>query len=118
VHLEDLRQALTEREARLEHRLSNERVEEGGLADPRVPNHERALIRAFRASGDLATAHTQNVSGVTNTSASVFMIGAFNLLGTPNYHFNGRIAFVKIYNRALTATEILQNYHAAKGRYK
>jgi len=60
----------------------------------------------------------QNVSGATNTSASVFMIGAFNLLGTPNYHFNGRIAFVKIYNRALTATEIFQNYHAAKGRYK
>jgi hypothetical protein len=60
----------------------------------------------------------QNVSGVTNTSASVFMIGAFNLLGTPNYHFNGRIAFVKIYNRALTATEILQNYHATKGRYR
>jgi len=60
----------------------------------------------------------QNVSGATNTSASVFMIGAFNLLGTPNYHFNGRIAFVKIYNRALSATEIFQNYHAAKGRYK
>ena len=60
----------------------------------------------------------QNVSGATNTSASVFMIGAFNLLGTPNYHFNGRIAFVKIYNRALSATEIFQNYHAAKGRYR
>ena len=60
----------------------------------------------------------QNVSGATNTSASVFMIGAFNLLGTPNYHFNGRIAFVKIYNRALTSTEIFQNYHATKGRYK
>ncbi len=61
---------------------------------------------------------TQNVSGVTNTSASVFMIGALNVLGTPTYHFNGRIAFVKIYNRALTATEIFQNYHAAKGRYR
>ena len=60
----------------------------------------------------------QNVSGVTNTSASVFMIGAFNLLGSPTYQFNGRIAFTKIYNRALTATEIFQNYHAAKGRYK
>jgi hypothetical protein len=59
----------------------------------------------------------QNVSGVTNTSASVFMIGAFNLLGTPSYHFNGRIAFVKIYNRALTAQEILQNYNATKARY-
>jgi hypothetical protein len=61
---------------------------------------------------------TQNVSGVTNTSASVFMIGALNVLGTPTYHFNGRIAFVKIYNRALTATEVFQNYNATKGRYR
>jgi len=59
----------------------------------------------------------QNVSGVTNTSASVFTIGAFNLLGTPTYHFSGRIAFTKIYNRALTAQEILQNYNATKQRY-
>ena len=59
-----------------------------------------------------------NVSGATNTSASVFTIGAFNLLGTPSYHFNGRIAFVKIYNRALSATEVLQNYNATKGRYR
>jgi hypothetical protein len=59
----------------------------------------------------------QNVSGVTNTSASVFMIGALNVLGTPSYHFNGRIAFVKIYNRALTAQEISQNYNATKKRY-
>ena len=60
----------------------------------------------------------QNVSGVTNTSASVFMIGAFNLLGTASYHFNGRIAFVKIYNRELSASEVLQNYNATKGRYR
>ncbi len=60
----------------------------------------------------------QNVSGVTNTSASVFMIGALNVLGTPSYHFNGRIAFVKIYNRALTAAEVLQNYNATKARYQ
>jgi hypothetical protein len=58
-----------------------------------------------------------NASGVTNNSASVFTIGAFNLLGTPSYHFNGRIAFTKIYNRALTAQEILQNYNATKQRY-
>ena len=58
-----------------------------------------------------------NVSGASNTSASFFMIGAFNNVGTPLYHFNGRIAFVKIYNRALSAAEVLQNYHATKKRY-
>lgn len=70
-----------------------------------------------RATYYNGTLLAQNVSGVTNTSASVFMIGAFNLTGSPTYNFNGRIAFVKIYNRALTAQEILQNYNATKSRY-
>ena len=32
-------------------------------------------------------------------------------------HYNGNIANSQIYNRALSATEILQNYNALKGRY-
>jgi hypothetical protein len=32
-------------------------------------------------------------------------------------HWNGRISNVFIYNRALTATEVLQNYNAQKGRF-
>jgi len=31
--------------------------------------------------------------------------------------YNGQIAAVKVYNRALTASEIQQNYNALKGRY-
>jgi hypothetical protein len=34
-----------------------------------------------------------------------------------NWWWNGRIAQVSIYNRALTAAEILQNYNALKGRF-
>ena len=33
------------------------------------------------------------------------------------YYFNGNIAIGLVYNRALTATEIAQNYNALKGRY-
>ncbi len=33
-------------------------------------------------------------------------------------YFQGNIGQVKLYNRALTAIEILQNYHATKGRYR
>ena len=70
-----------------------------------------------RATYYNGTLLAQNVSGVTNTSASVFMIGAFNLTGSPAYNFNGRIAYVKIYNRALSAAEIKTNYNATKNRY-
>jgi len=31
--------------------------------------------------------------------------------------FNGSIAYTQIYNRALSSTEVLQNYNATKGRY-
>jgi hypothetical protein len=33
------------------------------------------------------------------------------------YYFNGRISQVSIYNRALSAAEVSQNYNALKGRY-
>ena len=56
-------------------------------------------------------------SGVTNSSSNKFMLGAFSSNGTPVYQFNGLISFFKIYNRALTAQEVLQNYNATKKRY-
>ena len=41
----------------------------------------------------------------------------FNNNVTPNLMFKGSIATTQIYNRALSATEVLQNYNATKGRY-
>ncbi len=37
--------------------------------------------------------------------------------GQTNRYYNGRIAMVQLYNRALTDTEILQNFNATRGRY-
>ena len=31
--------------------------------------------------------------------------------------FNGNLAIARVYNRALTAAEVLQNYNAQKGRF-
>ena len=42
------------------------------------------------------------------------VIGAYN----SGNNFTGRISNIQVYNRALSATEILQNYNATKGRYK
>ena len=49
-----------------------------------------------------------------NTSANLRVGTWYNLTGR---EFKGNIAQVSIYNRALSATEILQNYNAIKGRY-
>jgi hypothetical protein len=55
-----------------------------------------------------------SASTTTFTGNQEISIGSYS---TAN-NFTGRIASVQVYNRALTATEIFQNYHATKGRYK
>ena len=58
----------------------------------------------------------QNTRTATHNSVtfSNLYIGAESLGGR---YYNGRISMVQIYNRALTATEILQNYDATKTRF-
>jgi hypothetical protein len=57
-------------------------------------------------------------SGATPTSASYIFNGDV-AQGTPNSStfWGGRISNSSIYNRALSASEIKQNYNALKGRY-
>ncbi len=44
-----------------------------------------------------------------------FLIGRGFYGGTANYY--GRVGYLKVYNRAITATEVLQNYNAVRERY-
>ena len=46
---------------------------------------------------------------------SIGVYGGFN--GTRGYYYNGSIASVKVYNRALSASEVKQNFNALRGRY-
>ena len=50
----------------------------------------------------------------TTTSTGDLVIGAY---GNGLYPFNGSISNIMFYNRALSATEILQNYNVLKNRY-
>lgn len=58
-----------------------------------------------------------STSGITNTSANRFFLGAFNG-GTVGHPFQGNISLIRIYNRELNSTELTQNYNALKGRYR
>jgi hypothetical protein len=60
-----------------------------------------------RASGSL--------SGTLITNSNEINIGSYNSGGPDT--FNGRIAVAKVYNRALSVFEIIQNYNATKGRF-
>ena len=60
-----------------------------------------------RTSGTLSGTVTQNTTGAA-------FIGIY---GGGGYPFNGRIAQTQIYNRALTAQEVQQNFNATRSRY-
>ena len=81
---------------------------------------------------------TWNYVGITRSSGTVYQyingiqVGSFASAGSVrtnqiprfgnydssnSYMYQGNIAVSQIYNRALTATEVLQNYNATKGRY-
>ena len=56
---------------------------------------------------------TQTGSGPFYSSSSTLKVG----YGEIHTYHNGRIGLYRIYNRALTAQEVLQNYNATKMRY-
>ena len=58
---------------------------------------------------------TQTGNGYNTTGSSLFKVGGQNQ--NESRFFNGRISNVKIYNRVLSDSEILQNYNAQKGRF-
>ena len=62
---------------------------------------------------DIATTGPATIS----YSAQVVSVGTRVFNGTYQYPWNGSISNALIYNRALTATEVLQNYNATKGRF-
>jgi hypothetical protein len=45
-------------------------------------------------------------------------IGAYGgYSGSRGYYYNGNLAVCRIYNKALTASEIQQNFNALRGRF-
>ena len=56
------------------------------------------------------------VADYTINTGTGFQLNIGTRIGPAEY-FGGEVYFVQVYNRALTATEISQNYNALRGRY-
>jgi surface protein len=57
---------------------------------------------------------TQTISGTVTDVSDKFWLGSYNNGNTP---WLGNMAIARVYNRALTAAEVLQNYNAMKDRF-
>ena len=58
-----------------------------------------------------------STTSLTTKSSTSFFVGG-DPGATPNEWSNSRIAQVSVYNRALSATEVSQNFNALRGRYR
>jgi len=73
-------------------------------------------VRRLYVNGTLVNADTQSGTIATNSAGmSIGVYGGFS--GARGYYYNGSLAICRVYNRALTTAEVLQNYNATKGRY-
>jgi hypothetical protein len=87
-----------------------------------LPNIWYNILVTYNNTSKLQSIYINGVFDISNTHTNTFVvstvanlqIGGSSILGG---YFNGRIAQTSIYNRALSASEVLQNYNATKGRY-
>ena len=73
-------------------------------------------LKGYINANLLSLLYSPTIPSTSGPSNSVFSIGNSQGLGGGNFS-TGNIASVQIYNRALSAQEVLQNYNALKGRY-
>ena len=72
--------------------------------------------RKLYINGVLVSSDTQ--TGTIATNASGMSLGAFGgTSGTNAYFYNGSLSICRVYNRELSAAEILQNFNAMRGRF-
>lgn len=61
---------------------------------------------------------TSTQTGTINTNTGGMSIGVFGgYTGSHNYYYNGNIAIVRVYNKQLSDSEVLNNFNANKGRF-
>ena len=77
------------------------------------------IVAVFDTSSNTIKVYINGVLDVTqsisNIQTSVVHIGRWN--SGNNHYINGNMASYKIYNRELSAAEVLQNYNATKNRF-
>ena len=72
-------------------------------------------LQTFVNGSSIGTVN-HSLASVLNTSANLY-IGSYNNGEHPQW-FDGKIGIVRLYNKALTSTEVLNNYNVDKWKYQ
>ena len=65
----------------------------------------------------VAVASIGSVGALDDADNEAIVIGADSDVASPAHVWNGKIANVRVYNRGLSASEVLHNYNALKSRF-
>lgn len=76
-----------------------------------------SMVTVTRNSSNVIQTYKNSVSSVTGNLTGDFRIRQVGQRGDSSRFYQGSIYTTQIYNRALSATEVLQNYNATKGRF-
>jgi hypothetical protein len=75
------------------------------------------ILMYIYVNGTLLTSTTSGGSGLSPVHNSLTLGTPNNSPGNPSYNLIGNIAATQIYNRALNASEVLQNFNATRARF-
>ena len=78
------------------------------------------LCGVYNTSSNSALLYVDGILDVSTPISSYNAVGSSDLFigkGTESEYLNGQVSSVSIYNRALSALEVRQNFNATKGRY-
>ena len=95
---------------------SNIGIQGSGWNDS-TPNDTNWHYQAIVMDGSTARGYDNGVEVQTKPYTSYTLAGPLNIGGRSGYRWLGQIANFKIYNRALSAAEITQNYNAQSSRF-
>lgn len=72
------------------------------------------ILRQYTNNAEVATL---SYTGTPQTGGEIRIARRWDETTTASNYLRGNISVIRIYNRALTASELLQNYNAQRGRY-
>ena len=68
-------------------------------------------------NGVLVATSASYVSNIVDTTSPLFIGAGGGAGGVASYFWSGKIGQVLIYNKALSSSEVLQNYNSSKARH-
>jgi len=80
-------------------------------------NWTTRFIEIFEEGQLVQSASMSSIGSPVNTNSGKFIIGHRTDTNNDSSHFDGKIAEVQVYNRALSTTEIQENYNVTKSRF-